>query len=129
MNGVTPNVGSHSFSWFSDAARPNGSSHQPNCIPPSPPSQPHAQNHTHVNMFHQPAGLACAVTSHCSSSQAPLDDTDKSPLTHDEPSFLMATSHSVYLNVCIFVRVFVRLGGVCAGWVVLGYCGGGGGFI
>lgn len=92
---MTSNVGSHSFSWFSDAARPNGSTHSPNCIPLSPPSHPHAQNHTHVNILHQPAGPASAMTSHCSSSRAPLDDSGNSPLTRDEPSFLMATAQSV----------------------------------
>lgn len=110
--GVTPCVGSHSFSWFSDAARPSGSTHPPNCIPSAPPSQPHAQNHTHtythVNIFHQPATPASVVTSHCSSSRAPLDDSGKSPLTHDEASFFNGDrSECVYVSAFVYVFVVV----------------------
>lgn len=107
---MTPSVGSHSFSWFSDAARPTGSTHPPDCIPPAPPSQP--QTHTHVNMFHQPATPASAVTSHCSSSRVPLDDSGKSPLTHDQPSFFNGDR-----SECVYVSALYTCLCLCAlGW-------------
>lgn len=81
-------------------------------------------------MFHQPAGPASAVTSHCSSSRAPLDDSGNSLLTRDEPSFLMATAQKcVYVSAFVYVFVCVRLGGVFAGWVVMGYSEGGEGLL
>ena len=59
-------------------------------------------------MFHQPAGPASAVTSHCSSSRAPLDDSGKSPLTHDEPSFFNGDrSECVYVSAFVYAFVFV----------------------
>lgn len=65
-------------------------------------------------MFHQPVAPASAVTSHCSSSRAPLDDTGKLLLTHNEPSFFNGDrSECVYVSAFVYVFVFV-----CAGaWV------------
>lgn len=104
MNGVTPNVGSHSFSMFSDAARPNGSSHRPDFVPLSPPSQLHIQHRLHVRVSSQPAS---AMTSHCSSSWAPLDDTGNSLRTHDKPSLLKETTRHVNVHTYVIVCCWV----------------------
>lgn len=67
-------------------------------------------------MFHQPSWSACAVTSHCSSSRAPLDDTGMSPRTHDdEPSVLMATARRARVFVCTLDGVISWLG---SDWVL-----------
>lgn len=57
------------------------------------------------------------MTSHCSSSWAPLDDTGKSLCAHDdEPSFLMATAQSVHVCMCLCERLVISWMG--SDWVL-----------
>lgn len=125
--GVTSNVGSHSFSWFSDAARPNGSTHSPNCIPLSPPS---TCTESHTRKYSPPtsgAGVRHDVTLQFFSGS-----------TGWQWQFAAYTRWAVILNgdrsECVYVSPFVyvfvcSLGGVCIGWVAMGYWGGGEGLL
>lgn len=124
-NGVTPSVGVHSFPLFSDAARPTGSTHLPNCTPLAPPI-PSTCTESHTRKYGPPTSIVVVrrdVTLQFFSGS-----------TGWQWQVAAYTWWTVILNgdrsececicICVCACVHVCLGGVCTGWVVMGYWGG-----
>lgn len=109
QEGVTPSVGSHSFRWFSDAARPTRSTHPPNCIPAAPPSTVPTESHT--RKYVPPtsgAGVQCDVTlqffSGSTGWQWQVTAYTRWAVTHNG-----GRSKCVYVSAFVYVFVCMRM--------------------